>query len=80
LGHFEGVYFEGFHFSLILDLFLGGSWPGAPKRGQKGVKKGSIWGVPGGVHTLTHQKHPILGYFGHPVFRGLFLGSKNRRN
>jgi hypothetical protein len=47
LGHFVEVYFEGFHFGLILDLFLGGSWPEAPKRGQKGVKKacfGSFWG------------------------------------
>jgi hypothetical protein len=47
LGPFEEVCFEGFHFGLILGLFLGGSWPEAPKGVEKGVKKGSKRGQKG---------------------------------
>jgi hypothetical protein len=58
LGPFEEVCFEGFHFGLILGLFLGGSWPEAPKGVKKGVKKGS--------------KRPISGQNG--LFWALFGG------
>jgi hypothetical protein len=76
LDPFEEVCFEGFHFRLILGLFLGGSCPEAPKRGLKGGKKGSKRPGSGPFEEGCFEGVSFWAHF-RPVFRRVLArGSK----